>query len=90
MGISWLGLTFLVMLILAYKKYQVGKKINNKVLLTEGRVTSVDAALALIVLMGFLLTTYLGWWWTDSLAGIILTFYCFGESKHAWKESTSG
>ncbi len=77
------------MLILAYKKYLVGKRINNKVLITEGRVTLVDATLALIVLIGYLLTIYVGLWWSDSIAGFILMLYCFWESMHTWNESNS-
>ncbi len=88
-GIAWLVLTFIVMLILAYKKYLVGKRINNKVLITEGRVTLVDATLALIVLTGYLLTIYVGLWWSDSIAGFILMLYCFWESRHTWNESNS-
>ncbi len=88
-GIAWLVLTFIVMLILAYKKYLVGKRINNKVLITEGRVTLVDATLALIVLTGYLLTIYVGLWWSDSIAGFILMLYCFWESMHTWNESNS-
>jgi len=88
-GIAWLVLTFIVMLILAYKKYLVGKRINNKVLITEGRVTLVDATLALIVLIGYLLTIYVGLWWSDSIAGFILMLYCFWESMHTWNESNS-
>lgn len=86
-GIVWLILTFFVMALLAVGKYRVGKKINNSVLLTEGRVTLVDAALAFVVLTGFLATILLGWWWSDNIAGLMLMLYCFWESRHVWKES---
>lgn len=46
LGTSWLGLTLLVMLALAWGKHRTGKQLNNPVLLTEGRVTLVDAARA--------------------------------------------
>jgi len=86
-GIVWLILTFFVMVLLAVGKYTVGKKINNNVLLTEGRVTLVDAALAFVVLTGFLATILRDWWWADSIAGLMLMLYCFWESRHAWKGS---
>ena len=86
-GIVWLILTFFAMVSLAFGKYRVGKEINNSVLLTEGKVTLVDAALAFVVLTGFLATTFLGWWWSDSISGLLLMLYCFWESRHAWKES---
>ncbi len=84
-GIIWLLLTFVVMVLLGLKKNKVGKLLNNPVLLTEGRVTLVDAALAAIVLLSMLLSGLLGWWWADILGGFILMGYCFWEAKHAWQ-----
>lgn len=88
LGMAWLTLTFIVMLFLAWKKHRAGKKINNKVLLTEGRVTLVDATLALIVLIGLLLTGWKGWWWSDPIAGLTLMLYCFWECRHTWAASS--
>ena len=87
LGMIWLLLTFMAMITLALKKFQVGKQLNNPVLLTEGRVTLVDAALAAIVLISMLLNIWLGWWWADVAGGFILMGYCFLEAEHAWKES---
>jgi len=84
-AIIWLLLTFVVMMLLASKKTKVGKLMNNQVLLTEGRVTLVDAALAAIVLISMLFTAWLGWWWADIAGGFILMGYCFWEAKHAWQ-----
>jgi divalent metal cation (Fe/Co/Zn/Cd) transporter len=85
LGITWLLLTIIVMVILALKKFQVGKLLNNPVLLTEGRVTLVDAGLAFIVLLSMLFTTLLGWWWLDSIGGFILMGYCFWEAIHIYQ-----
>ncbi|QEM03040.1 cation transporter [Mucilaginibacter rubeus] len=87
LGMIWLTLTFIVMVILALKKKQVGNLLSNPVLLTEGRVTLVDAALAGIVLISMLLNLWLNWWWADIAGGFLLMGYCFWEAIHAWKES---
>ncbi len=86
LGTIWLLLTIVVMIILALKKFQIGKLLNNPVLLTEGRVTLVDAALAGIVLLSMLFTSLLGWWWLDSIGGLILMGYCFWESIHIFRD----
>ncbi|HMG82640.1 MAG TPA: cation transporter [Ferruginibacter sp.] len=86
LGIAWLLLTIIVMILLALKKFQVGKLLNNPVLLTEGRVTLVDAALAFIVLITMLFTALFGWWWLDSIGGLILMTYCFWEAIHIYKD----
>jgi divalent metal cation (Fe/Co/Zn/Cd) transporter len=86
-GIIWLGITFVVMLSLAYGNHKIGKKIENPVLLTEGKVTLVDAYLAGAVLIGLTLNVLLGWWWADPLAGIVIVYYGIKESHHAWEEA---
>lgn len=87
-GIIWLAITFIVMLSLAYGKHKVGSKIQNPVLLTEGKVTLVDAYLAGAVLIGITLNALLGWWWADPLAGIVIVYYGVKESRHAWLEAS--
>lgn len=89
LGVVWLGLTFLVMMVLAGAKQRIGTQLNNPVLLTEGRVTRVDALLAASVLVGLVLNAALGWWWADPLAGLVIVFYGLKEGLHAWKESSS-
>ena len=86
-GILWLALTFLIMLALAAGKHSTGVALNNQVLKAEARVTLVDAYLAGSVLLGFLLNTLLGWWWSDPLAGFVIVFYGFREGLHAWVEA---
>lgn len=86
-GVLWLIATFLLMLTLAAAKHRVGNKLNNAVLLTEAKVTLVDAYLAASVLLGVTLNAILGWWWADPIAGLVLVFYGIKEGRHAWQES---
>jgi divalent metal cation (Fe/Co/Zn/Cd) transporter len=80
-GIAWTAVTALVMFVLAAGKHQVGRALNNPVLLTEGRVTLIDGLLAAAVLVGLVLNAALGWWWADPLAGYVLVFYALREVK---------
>ncbi len=66
-GILWIAATFITMLLLAFGKRVTGQRLKNEVLLTEGRVTLVDAYLAGAVLLGLLLNALFGWWWADPL-----------------------
>lgn len=89
LGLVWLIITFAVMLLLAFGKFKVGKKINNSVLLTEGKVTLIDAYLAAAVLIGITLNATLGWWWADPIAGLVIVYYGSKEAREAWLESKS-
>ncbi|MBS1905831.1 MAG: cation transporter [Actinobacteria bacterium] len=82
-GIWWTALTALTMLLLAFGKNRVGRALQNPVLLTEGRVTLVDAILAASVLTGIVLNALFGWWWADPIAGLVIVFYAVREAVHA-------
>ncbi len=84
-GIIWLTATLVVMLLLAWGKNHTGKQLGNPVLLTEGRVTLVDAYLAAAVLIGLILNALVGWWWADPLAGLVIVYYGFREGWAAWQ-----
>ncbi len=83
-GIVWLSATLIVMLLLSWGKFYTGKRLNNPVLLTEGRVTLVDAYLAAAVLVGLGLNGLFGWWWADPLAGLVIVYYGTREGWEAW------
>lgn len=87
LGVGWVALTCAVMLALAWGKRRVGRQLNNSVLQTEGRVTLVDATLAGAVLLGLGLNAWQGWWWADTVVGLLLAGYCLWEARHAWHEA---
>jgi len=89
-GLIWLTATFGVMLLLAWGKHRTGKALANPVLLTEGRVTLVDAYLAGAVLIGLSLNALFGWWWADPLAGLVIVWYGFKEGWQAWRGEEQG
>ena len=78
-GMVWLLLTVIVMLSLSILKGHIGKKIKNKVLIAESKVTRVDAYLASATLLGVALNWMFGMWWADPLAGLVIVYYGFKE-----------
>lgn len=74
-GILWLAATLIAMLLLAWGKKVTGEKIGNPVLMTESRVTLIDAFLAAAVFLGLILNAAFGWWWADPLAGLVIVYY---------------
>jgi divalent metal cation (Fe/Co/Zn/Cd) transporter len=87
LGIAWTAVTCLAMFALAIGKAQTGKALQNTVLITEGRVTLIDAYLAGAILIGLSLNAALGWWWSDPVAGLVIVFYGLGEGRHALRET---
>lgn len=79
LGIVWTALTAAVMFVLAAGKARTGRALDNPVLRTEGRVTTIDGILAVAVLLGLTLNTVAGWWWADPAAGYLLVWYAARE-----------
>lgn len=86
-GMVWTALTVGVMWMLARRKSIVGHALANPVLITEGRVTMVDAILAATVLVGLALNAGLGWWWADPAAGLVIVGYALKEGAEALRHS---
>lgn len=84
-GIVWTGITATVMFTLAALKTRTGRALGNPVLQTEGRVTFIDALLAVAVLLGIALDLLLGWWWADPLAGLVIVFYAVREAVQIFR-----
>ena len=84
LGIAWLAATLAAMLLLAWGKLVTGRHLGNPVLVTEARVTLVDALLAAAVLVGLVLNALLGWWWADPAAALVIVYYGVKEGRHAW------
>jgi divalent metal cation (Fe/Co/Zn/Cd) transporter len=78
-GIAWTAATAVVMFGLAVGKENTGRRLENRVLRTEGRVTLVDGLLASAVCLGLALNATVGWWWADPLAGYVILAYGMKE-----------
>jgi divalent metal cation (Fe/Co/Zn/Cd) transporter len=81
LGIAWTSITAAAMFALAAGKAGTGRALDNPVLRTEGRVTTIDGILAVAVLLGLALNAAAGWWWADPAAGYVLVFYAVREVR---------
>jgi divalent metal cation (Fe/Co/Zn/Cd) transporter len=86
-GIIWTAITAAVMFALAAGKARTGRALDNPVLRTEGRVTTVDGILAVAVLLGLILNAVAGWWWADPAAGYVLVCYAAREVREIFTEA---
>lgn len=75
-------MTAVAMFGLAKGKARTGGALANPVLITEGRVTTIDGLPALAVLAGLAFNAALGWSWADPTAAYVLVYY---GAKEAWQ-----
>ena len=86
-GIVWLALTAAAMFALAAGKSNTGRRLGNRALQTEARVTVIDGLLATAVLLGLILNAALGLWWADPAAAFVIVYYGVREGRHALTEA---
>ena len=86
-GIIWTAVTAAAMFALAAGKARTGLALDNPVLQTEGRVTTMDGILAAAVLLGLALNAALGWWQADPAAGYVLVYYAAREVREIFGRS---
>jgi len=72
LGIAILALSVLVMPLLARSKKSVARALASAALQAEANQTSLCAYLSVIGLVGVALNAWIGWWWADPVAALIM------------------
>jgi divalent metal cation (Fe/Co/Zn/Cd) transporter len=72
-GLVLAALSLIVMPLLARAKRRVAVCLDSGALEAETRQTEICAYLSAILLAGLGLNAWLGWWWADPVAGLLMT-----------------
>ncbi len=76
-NVSYVGMgvavaSLIVMPLLARAKRRVAAGIESRALVADSLQTDVCAWLSAILLAGLVLNAWLGWWWSDPVAGLLM------------------
>jgi divalent metal cation (Fe/Co/Zn/Cd) transporter len=86
-GIGLAAAALVVMPLLALGKQRVGRALDSRALLADGRESLACALLALTLLVGLLLNALAGWWWADPVAALIMVPWILSEGGEAIHEA---
>lgn len=87
-GIILAALSLIVMPWLAHLKRKVATQLDSGALEAETRQTEICAYLSAILLAGLGLNAWLGWWWADPGAGLIMVPFIAWEGVEAVRGRT--
>ena len=73
LGIAVAGASIVVMPMLARAKRRIAAGLHSDALMADAKQTDICAYLAVILLLGFTLNAFFGWWWTDAVASLGMT-----------------
>jgi divalent metal cation (Fe/Co/Zn/Cd) transporter len=79
--------SIVVMPILAYNKYRIGKRIGSKALVADSKETSVCFILSLALLLGLGMNQLFGVWQADPVVGLFIVFFLVREGREVWCEA---
>lgn len=87
---SWAGIalavcSLLIMPLLARAKRRVGNTLGSAAMVADSKQTELCAYLSAILLVGLALNAAFGWWWADSMAGLLMSPIVFREGRQAWR-----
>lgn len=71
-GIVLAVVSVVVMPLLVRAKRKVARGINSGALMADSKQTELCTYLSAILLIGLLLNAFLGWWWADPVAALIM------------------
>lgn len=86
-GLIILLVSLVVNPILIYYKRDYGKKLDSSGLLADAKDTFICLYQTVVVLAGLLLSKWLGWWWADPLAALLIVPYAAKEGREAFKKA---
>jgi divalent metal cation (Fe/Co/Zn/Cd) transporter len=72
-GIAIAALSGIVMPLLSRRKRAVARALDSRALQADATQTDLCAYLSAIVLGGLVLNALFGWWWSDGVAGLLMT-----------------
>ena len=81
--------SLIVMPILAYTKRRTGREMGSKALEADAVETWLCAYMSATLLVGLLLNSRAGWWWSDSIASLAMVPFMVWQGFDAVRESRS-
>jgi len=87
LGLVILLVSLIVNPVLIYFKRQYGNKLESPALLADAKDTFICLYQTVVVLIGLLLVNWLGWWWADPVAALLIVPWAAKEGWEAYNKA---
>ncbi len=87
LGVAYLAVTAVAMFGLAGLKRSTARELGSETLQAEAALTFLDGCLSTGILTALVLNAWLGWWWTDAAAALLVAGFAIKEGVDHWRES---
>jgi divalent metal cation (Fe/Co/Zn/Cd) transporter len=83
-GIAVTVAALVVMPLLALAKHRTGRQLGNQALVADAAESAFCAFTSAAALLGIGLNAWLGWWWADPAAALVIAGLAVKEGIEAW------
>lgn len=84
-GIAVTAAALVVMPLLALAKRRTGQLLDNRALIADAAESAFCAFTSAAALLGIGLNAWLGWWWADPAAALVIAALAVKEGLEAWE-----
>lgn len=84
-GIALATVSLAVMPVLSWAQRHAGRELNSLSAVADSKQTLLCTYLSAVLLVGLLLNSWLGWWWADPIAALMIAAVALREATYAWK-----
>jgi divalent metal cation (Fe/Co/Zn/Cd) transporter len=84
-GIGLAVASLLVMPVLSAAQRRTGKALGSNAVVADGTQTLLCTYLSAVLLVGLVLNATVGWFWADSVAGLVIAAVAVREGVQAWR-----
>jgi divalent metal cation (Fe/Co/Zn/Cd) transporter len=84
-GIVVTAAALVVMPLLALAKHRTGQALGNRTLIADAAESAFCAFTSAAALLGLGLSAWLGWWWADPAAALVIAALAVKEGLEAWE-----
>ena len=88
-GLAVTGAALIVMPALALAKRRTGRALGSRTLVADSAESAFCAFTSAAALLGVGLNAWLGWWWADPAAALIIAALAVREGLEAWEHEHS-
>ena len=67
----------------AVVKFRIAARLGSRALRGDGMLTAAGAVLAVVTLLALVLNSAFGWWWSDSVAALLIAVFLANEGQRA-------
>jgi divalent metal cation (Fe/Co/Zn/Cd) transporter len=86
LGVTVTAAALVVMPSLAWAKHRTGRALGNRTLIADAAESALCAFTSGAALVGVGLSIWVGWWWADPAAALVIAALAIREGVEAWED----